>query len=98
MMMSLSLSVSLEEMGREHDGSNNGVVLAGEVVHLLLLEVRVAVTTSSVGHKGRVLVIVALSLDLHSRQLGEVGQGRGGLGVVGQGGRGELGDGNAPLL
>ena len=42
MMMSLSLSVSLEEMGREHDGSNNGVVLAGEVVHLLLLGVGVA--------------------------------------------------------
>ena len=41
-MMSLSLSVSLEEMGREHDGSNNGVVLAGEVVHLLLLGVGVA--------------------------------------------------------
>ena len=43
MMMSLSLSLkSLEEMGREHDGSNNGVVLAGEVVHLLLLGVGVA--------------------------------------------------------
>ena len=42
MMMSLSLSVSLEEMGREHDGSNDGVVLAGEVVHLLLLGVGVA--------------------------------------------------------
>ena len=41
-MMSLSLSVSLEEMGREDDGSNNGVVLAGEVVHLLLLGVGVA--------------------------------------------------------
>ena len=41
-MMSLSLSVSLEEMGREHDGSNDGVVLAGEVVHLLLLGVGVA--------------------------------------------------------
>ena len=42
MMLSLSLSVSLEEMGREHDGSNNRVVLAGEVVHLLLLGVGVA--------------------------------------------------------
>ena len=42
MMLSLSLSVSLEEMGREHDGSNDGVVLAGEVVHLLLLGVGVA--------------------------------------------------------
>merc|ERR1712200_150044 len=43
MMMSLSFSLkSLEEMGREDDGSNNGVVLAGEVVHLLLLGVGVA--------------------------------------------------------
>merc|ERR1719153_679071 len=43
MMMMLSLSLkSLEEMGREHDGSNDGVVLAGEVVHLLLLGVGVA--------------------------------------------------------
>ena len=43
MMMSLSLSLkSLEEIGREDDGSNNGVVLAGEVVHLLLLGVGVA--------------------------------------------------------
>ena len=38
MMMSLSLSLkSLEEMGREDDGSNDGVVLAGEVVDHLLL-------------------------------------------------------------